>query len=221
MAAINQTEPYMINHLTLQWTNRRLITMDPDRIGSFQYLFYDFWQEKQHPLTQDLPLIRNPPGTILSIVFVYWFLVRVLLPKLMRNREPFDLRTIMLLHNSFLIGLNGIGVLVSLYLSRFMYLTWSCSADDFRDVPAWQYRLNAYLGYFYFLSKLLDFIDTFFFVLRKRYHQASFLHVFHHGLMPFASYIGLKYAPYFYSGKFFFLQFISSCGELHIFRPVD
>jgi hypothetical protein len=208
--ALNHSEPYLINELTVRLTNRRLITLDPDRISSLQYLLHDFWQEQQHPLADELPLIRSPPSTILAIVFVYWLLVRVLLPRLMHKRAPFDLRSVMLLHNSFLIGLNGIGVLVSLYISRFMWLTWSCRADDFRNIPAWQYRINAYLGYFYFLSKLLDFVDTFFFVLRKRYNQASFLHVFHHGLMPFASYLGLKFVPYFYSGTSFFLFLLSS-----------
>ena len=37
--------------------------------------------------------------------------------------------------------------------------------EDFKDVPDWQYEVNVYLGYFYFLSKIVDFSDTFFFVL--------------------------------------------------------
>lgn len=32
-------------------------------------------------------------------------------------------------------------------------------------MPDWQYEVNVYLGYFYFLSKIVDFSDTFFFVL--------------------------------------------------------
>jgi len=207
--AVNRlaTPDYFINQVTLKYTGRKLIGIDLSRLLSPSYVLWDFWEENGDERVKHLPLIGGGPWGVLFIVFAYWFLVRVLLPKMMNNRAPFELRAAMLLHNSFLIGINGVGVFICLYITKFMYLTWTCTKSDFKDVPDWQYEVNVYLGYFYFLSKIVDFSDTFFFVLRKRYNQASFLHVFHHGMMPFAAYLGLKFAPDFYSG---FLPLLNS-----------
>ncbi|KRF80005.1 very long chain fatty acid elongase F-like [Drosophila virilis] len=40
----------------------------------------------------------------------------------------------------------------------------------------------------YFLNKVLDLLDTVFFVLRKSYKQITILHVYHHVLMVFGVY---------------------------------
>jgi len=39
------------------------------------------------------------------------------------------------------------------------------------------------LFYVYFINKIIDLLDTIFFVLRKSYKQITFLHVFHHSYM--------------------------------------
>lgn len=43
-------------------------------------------------------------------------------------------------------------------------------------------------------------MDTIFFVLRKKYNQVTFLHIFHHGIMPLGCCLGLKFHPVTYSG---------------------
>lgn len=45
----------------------------------------------------------------------------------------------------------------------------------------------------YYMCKLIELLDTVFFVLRKKQNQISFLHVYHHTMMPFAAFIGTKY----------------------------
>lgn len=37
--------------------------------------------------------------------------------------------------------------------------------------------------WFYFFSKAIEFMDTIFMVIRKRFTQITFLHVFHHSTM--------------------------------------
>ena len=39
-------------------------------------------------------------------------------------------------------------------------------------------------GWWYFFSKFTEFLDTLFFVLRKKNEHISTLHVIHHGIMP-------------------------------------
>ena len=41
-----------------------------------------------------------------------------------------------------------------------------------------------FLGYCFYISKFIDFFDTIFFVLRKKNNQITFLHLFHHCIMP-------------------------------------
>jgi elongation of very long chain fatty acids protein 4 len=44
-------------------------------------------------------------------------------------------------------------------------------------------HLNPPIGqilYIFYLSKILDFMDTFFIIAEKRWKQLSFLHVYHH-----------------------------------------
>lgn len=47
--------------------------------------------------------------------------------------------------------------------------------------------------WFYYMCKLIELLDTVFFVLRKKQNQVTFLHVYHHTMMPFAGFIGVKY----------------------------
>lgn len=45
----------------------------------------------------------------------------------------------------------------------------------------------------YFLVKVLDLMDTVFFVLRKKQNQVSFLHVYHHTGMVMLTWSGVKW----------------------------
>ena len=50
------------------------------------------------------------------------------------------------------------------------------------------------VNWWYYFSKLVEFMDTFFFILRKKNNQISFLHVYHHATMPIVWWIGVKWA---------------------------
>ena len=52
----------------------------------------------------------------------------------------------------------------------------------------------ANIVWWYFFSKFTDFMDSFFFVLRKKNNQLTSLHVIHHGIMPMVCWIFMKYA---------------------------
>ena len=49
--------------------------------------------------------------------------------------------------------------------------------------------------YIYHLTKYTEFLDTIFFLLRKKFHQVSILHVYHHAIMPFHTWILLRFLP--------------------------
>jgi len=66
--------------------------------------------------------------------------------------------------------------------------------------------------YTYFICKLIELLDTVFFVMRKKNQQISFLHLYHHSMMPICSWIGVKF---FADGHGTFLGFINAF--VHVF----
>lgn len=72
-------------------------------------------------------------------------------------------------------------------------VNYLCEELDFTD--SWIGMRSAQMSYFYFLVKVLDLLDTIFFVLRKRTRQISFLHVYHHVAILIGSYIAVAWAP--------------------------
>ena len=50
------------------------------------------------------------------------------------------------------------------------------------------------LAWWFYLSKFIDFFDSIFFILRKKFDHLSPLHVIHHSTLPFMSWFGPKFA---------------------------
>ena len=49
--------------------------------------------------------------------------------------------------------------------------------------------------YIYYLTKFVEFADTFFFIARKKFGHVSRLQLIHHGIMPFMSFITVRWLP--------------------------
>nr|XP_012154326.1 PREDICTED: elongation of very long chain fatty acids protein AAEL008004-like isoform X2 [Megachile rotundata] len=114
-------------------------------------------------------------------------------PRYMRDKKPYQLRNVM-------IAYNFIQVLLSIYLVREGLLggwggqySFRCQPVDYSNSP--QALRMARAVHSYYLCKLVELLDTVFFVLRKKQRQISFLHVYHHALMPFCSWVGIRYVP--------------------------
>eukprot|EP01130_Rhizamoeba_saxonica_P019199 TRINITY_DN985_c0_g1_i1.p1 TRINITY_DN985_c0_g1~~TRINITY_DN985_c0_g1_i1.p1 ORF type:complete len:242 (-),score=23.19 TRINITY_DN985_c0_g1_i1:25-750(-) len=110
--------------------------------------------------------------------------------KFMKNRKPFQLTTVLRVHNFLLVILSlymTIGIGYYAITSKFK---WVGNSIDFGPdgLP-----LAKVLWVFYF-SKLVEFVDTFLMVLRKRTRQVSFLHIYHHCSMLSLWWIGIKHA---------------------------
>lgn len=72
-------------------------------------------------------------------------------------------------------------------------IDWHCEGIDFSDDP---FGVQcAQTTYFYYLLKVLDLLDTVFFVLRKKSSHVSFLHVYHHCAVLIGSYVAVNWAP--------------------------
>ncbi|XP_030302066.1 elongation of very long chain fatty acids protein 2 [Calypte anna] len=100
--------------------------------------------------------------------------------KLMKNRPPFSLRAHLIVYN---LGIT----LLSLYmLIELILATWeggyNLQCQNLHSAGEADIRVAKVLWWYYF-SKVIEFMDTIFFVLRKKSTQITFLHVYHHATM--------------------------------------
>ncbi|XP_055597861.1 elongation of very long chain fatty acids protein AAEL008004 [Uranotaenia lowii] len=154
----------------------------------WDYLF----TELADPRTNHWPLIASPvPG--LTIIASYLYFVLNFGPKYMANRKPFQMQRTLVVYNFA-------QVLISVYLfvegldgAWLRHYSWRCQPVDWSDTPP---AIRVAQGcYLYFLAKLTELLDTVFFTLRKKDNQISFLHLYHHTVMPMISWGATKYYP--------------------------
>lgn len=153
----------------------------------------DFWDSITDKRVNDYYLLRGGPSLILSLIGVYVYFVLSLGPKIMAKHEAFKLNKLLLGYNLAMAAANLWLFIQGLMVSNYGLDTWGCGRDggDTSNSP----RRAIYLGYLFFLTKLVELIDTVFFVLRKKKNQITFLHVFHHSIVPFFCWLGIKLAP--------------------------
>ncbi|XP_018615010.2 elongation of very long chain fatty acids protein 7a [Scleropages formosus] len=163
-----------------------------NELTSRAVLFYDEWIKDADPRTRGWLLMSNPlPQTIIIASYIYF--VWSLGPRLMENRKPFDLKQVLIIYNFGLVAL-------SLYMSyEFLMSGWAtgysfrCDVVDYSNSP--QALRMVRVCWLYYFSKFIEMLDTVFFVLRKKNSQVTFLHVYHHSIMPFTWWFGVKFAP--------------------------
>ncbi|XP_076794040.1 very long chain fatty acid elongase 5 isoform X4 [Arvicanthis niloticus] len=117
------------------------------------------------------------PTFVCSVIYL---LIVWLGPKYMKNKQPLSCRGILVVYN---LGLT----LLSLYMfCELVTGVWEGKYNFFcqgtRSAGESDMKIIRVLWWYYF-SKLIEFMDTFFFILRKNNHQITVLHVYHHATM--------------------------------------
>ncbi|XP_066538716.1 elongation of very long chain fatty acids protein 4a [Hoplias malabaricus] len=143
------------------------------------------------------PLMDSPLPTLAissSYLLFLW-----LGPKFMRNREPFQLRKTLIVYNFSMVIFN-VFIFKELFLAaRAANYSYLCQQVDYSDDPN-EVRMAAAL-WWYFVSKGVEYLDTVFFILRKKFNHVTFLHVYHHCTMFTLWWIGIKWVA---GGQSFF-----------------
>ncbi|XP_076347005.1 very long chain fatty acid elongase AAEL008004-like isoform X2 [Tachypleus tridentatus] len=137
---------------------------------------YNKTMENGDRRVQEWPLMQSPGPTI-TICLSYVYFVKVLGPAIMKNREPLNMRWLMVAYNFFMV-----------YISVYIFVRM------------------ANLAWWYYISKFVEFTDTIFFVFRKKFSHVSTLHVIHHGVMPMSVWWGVKFTPGGHSTFFAFVN---------------
>ncbi|XP_053687079.1 elongation of very long chain fatty acids protein 7 [Sabethes cyaneus] len=142
------------------------------------------------PRAKHLPFMDNPLPT-LGLIICYLLWVLLLGPMYMRDRKPMDLRRFIIYYNLFQVLLSGYMFYEHLMAGWLQGYSLTCQTVDYNDGPLSRRMFN--LCYVYYLSKLTEFADTIFFVLRKKQSQITDLHVYHHSLTPMEAWILTKF----------------------------
>lgn len=140
--------------------------------------YFEIWLGHRDPRVRGWLLLDDYDWTF--ALTVTYLLIVWLGPKYMRNRQPYSCRGLLLMYN---LGLT----LLSLYMfCELVTAVWhggynfycqnTHSAQEVDD------KVMNVIWWYYF-SKLIEFMDTFFFILRKNNHQITFLHIYHHATM--------------------------------------
>lgn len=145
------------------------------------------------PRTKDWPLMSSPLPT-LALCLGYVYLVKVLGPRLMENRKPFQLKNTLIVYN-FVQVVFSAWLFYEIGVSGWLtgHYNFRCQPVDYSNHPKTLRMVHA--CWWYYFSKFTEFFDTFFFVMRKKSSQVSTLHVIHHGCMPMSVWFGVKFTP--------------------------
>ncbi|XP_043249765.1 elongation of very long chain fatty acids protein AAEL008004-like isoform X1 [Colletes gigas] len=138
--------------------------------------------------------MMSSPFPTLFICLCYVYAVKVLGPKLMENRKPFQLKNTLVFYNMFQMMFSA-WLFYEIGMSGWLTGDYSlkCQPVDYSDRP--QVLRMAHVCWWYYFSKFTEFMDTIFFVLRKKNNHVSTLHVIHHGCMPMSVWFGVKFTP--------------------------
>ena len=153
---------------------------------------YSWLMSKGDPRVADWPLMQSPLP-ILSVLAVYLYFVKVWGPQWMRSRKPFPIERLMIAYNILMVLLSAWFFVEG---GRLTYLPGGkynlvCEPVDYSLRPE-AMRL-ATVGWWFLLLKLVELLDTVFFVLRKKESHISVLHVTHHSLVAWGVWIGLRF----------------------------
>ncbi|KAL5243380.1 hypothetical protein ACI65C_010790 [Semiaphis heraclei] len=138
--------------------------------------------------------LMRSPVPVFSIVAVYLLFILKIGPNMMKNREPYRLKHIMLVYNLFQTGYNAFILYLLFFTPGGLSSMWyhSCHPIERSKNTFLLYELNKGSWYF-FISKVIDLLDTIFFVLRKKQSQVTFLHVYHHSNMVITCWAYLRF----------------------------
>ncbi|XP_041357223.1 elongation of very long chain fatty acids protein 4-like isoform X2 [Gigantopelta aegis] len=143
------------------------------------------------PRVQVLPL-SGSPVPMLSIVALYVVLV-TLGPKWMEHKKPVKLTNLLIVYNFLMVFLSGVVFLDTVMIIVKEKYSPFCQEVDYSDSRSGWHGIR--IGWCFFFLKLIELLDTIFFVLRKKNSQITFLHVYHHATMVIATWLGMKFVP--------------------------
>ncbi|KAL8596025.1 hypothetical protein ACOMHN_021065 [Nucella lapillus] len=152
---------------------------------------YDKVMKNADPRVADWFMMDSPVPSL--VICLAYFIFVALGPTIMEGRKPIAMRRILVFYNIVMVGMSTFCFVEFLLAGWLAGYSLRCQPVDYSDSPQ-ALRMARVCWWFYF-SKFIELLDTVFFIMRKKFSQVSFLHVFHHGIMPISWWFGVKLVP--------------------------
>jgi elongation of very long chain fatty acids protein 7 len=163
-------------------------------ITTVDYYLYQYWVDECDPRTKTYLLVSGGPKLLLIFMSIWLLFVTKIGPNLMANRKAFELRKTMFVYNIFMVISNAYFFVLSIqwlnYGKRLFEFEFPPRSDTSKETLL---VIDQTVVYVY--TKFIDLLDTIFFVLRKKNSQITFLHLYHHLMVPILGWVTLKLAP--------------------------
>lgn len=157
------------------------------------YLIDGYWRQLgDQRIHSRYPLMSGGPLPVILLLIGYLYFVRILGPKMMKSRQPYDILWTIRLYNITMASVSFYLFYRGTILTKFGSSYFGCKPVD--QSSSEHVELLS-LGPIYFITKIAQLLDTIFFVLRKKYNQASNMHVFHHTFIIICVWFYIKVEP--------------------------
>ncbi|EDQ84522.1 uncharacterized protein MONBRDRAFT_34679 [Monosiga brevicollis MX1] len=180
-------------------------TIRQSELQLFQFFNPDVTSLNLEP--RNWPMMRLEEALVLVLVYLAFVLVGSTIMKLIFGSKPSPsggrdlLKPFMLLYNASQVALCAFMIYraVTVYMEQ-GYKPF-CNAFSLRNSEM------ASVTWLFYMSKILDFFDTVFIVLRRKWTQLSFLHVYHHSSIFMIYWLNANVA---YDGDIYYTVILNS-----------
>ncbi|CAN8005035.1 unnamed protein product, partial [Ixodes hexagonus] len=152
---------------------------------------YDYFLFLRDPRTASWGLTADLRFT-LPVALGYLYVVKIAGPRWMMNRKPYNLKWAIMAYNLFQVIANAY---FFVQYMRHTYLGGNysvfCQGVDYSSNENEMSILR--ISWWYIFVRIADFMDTVFFVARKKLSQITFLHVVHHFLVVINSWVYITF----------------------------
>ncbi len=150
---------------------------------------FNLWMSRNDKRVENWPLMVTPwPTVVITLIYI---IVVTVGPKILKGKT-FQIQGLVKVYNLFAVVLNAY-IAYELYVNTFGYYHYPCEPVDY-TVNERSMRIAAAMWWFWF-SKFIEMLDSVFFMLRGKYNQLSFLHIYHHSSMFLIFWIVANFYP--------------------------
>lgn len=122
----------------------------------------------------------SSPYLLMSMFAAYLWMIFKSLPEFMASRKPYNLSLVIRVYNIFQVLACGYFV-AKFHVCGFSFRdTWQCTQPRDDEPLAGNLMTLLELHWLFIFLRLFEFIETIFFILRRKFSQVTKLHIYHH-----------------------------------------
>ncbi|XP_076462594.1 very long chain fatty acid elongase 4-like [Babylonia areolata] len=145
------------------------------------------------PRVLGFPLMQGPER--LALVISLYLLVVTQGPRVMAPFKPLELTRLLVVYNFAMVALATYIFVLCVTIIIGDGFNFVCDTVNRTLSGKYGSTLIYEAGWWFMFMKIIEFADTVFFILRKKFSHVTFLHVYHHSTMAIISWVGFKFVP--------------------------